>query len=91
MNGMERHAIAPTVMIVFDVLEWCRVGELLYCMQVMARLRRLRAGISHHDSAERFTKLGVDVYMGRGEFTSHSTVQVHTVVLCVMYIALDSS
>lgn len=42
----------------------------------MERLRRLRAGISHHDSAERFTKLGVDVYIGRGEFTSGNTVTV---------------
>ena len=29
---------------------------------VMSRMRRLRAGISHHDSAERFQKLGVDVF-----------------------------
>lgn len=42
----------------------------------MERLRRLRAGISHHDSAARFTKLGIDVYIGHGEFTSHNTVEV---------------
>ena len=32
----------------------------------MERMRRLRAGISEHDSAERFRKLGVDVYFGGG-------------------------
>ena len=31
---------------------------------LMQRMRRLRAGISHHDSAERFRQLGVDVYFG---------------------------
>ncbi|CAM9227827.1 unnamed protein product, partial [Hapterophycus canaliculatus] len=44
--------------------------------KVMARLRKLRAGISHHDSAERFTGLGVDVYIGHGEFTSPNTIEV---------------
>ncbi|CAM9105797.1 unnamed protein product [Laminaria digitata] len=43
----------------------------------MERLRRLRAGISHNDSAERFTKLGIDVYIGHGKFTSPSTIQVN--------------
>ena len=33
---------------------------------VMERMRRLRAGISHHDSARRFRDLGVDVYIGAG-------------------------
>lgn len=44
--------------------------------KVMERLRKLRAGISHHDSAERFTNLGVDVYIGHGEFTSPNTIEV---------------
>ncbi|CAM9246485.1 unnamed protein product [Laminaria digitata] len=43
----------------------------------MERLRRLRSGISHDDSAERFTKLGIDVYFGHGEFTSRNTIQVN--------------
>ncbi len=34
----------------------------------MERMRRLRAGISEHDSAERFRKLGVDVFIGNGRF-----------------------
>lgn len=43
---------------------------------VMERMRRLRAGISHHDSADRFSKIGVDVFLGDGRFTNDSTVVV---------------
>jgi pyruvate/2-oxoglutarate dehydrogenase complex dihydrolipoamide dehydrogenase (E3) component/uncharacterized membrane protein YdjX (TVP38/TMEM64 family) len=42
----------------------------------MERMRRLRAGISGHDSVERFTRLGVDVFIGQGKFVGPSTVQV---------------
>jgi pyruvate/2-oxoglutarate dehydrogenase complex dihydrolipoamide dehydrogenase (E3) component len=42
----------------------------------MQRMRRLRAGISDHDSAERFTRLGVDVYIGDGRFSSPTTIDV---------------
>jgi pyruvate/2-oxoglutarate dehydrogenase complex dihydrolipoamide dehydrogenase (E3) component len=43
---------------------------------VMQRMRRLRAGISPHDSATRFRDLGVDVYFGQGTFRSPHEVQV---------------
>ena len=43
---------------------------------VMERMRRLRADISNHDSAERFKQLGVDVYIGSAKFTGPDTVQV---------------
>ena len=43
---------------------------------VKARMRTLRAGISPHDSAERLTKIGVDVFLGDGRFTSLRTVAV---------------
>jgi len=43
---------------------------------VMERMRRLRAGISPNDSAERFRKLGVDVFFGDGKFTGPDTVEV---------------
>ncbi|BAZ54022.1 pyridine nucleotide-disulfide oxidoreductase dimerization region [Nostoc sp. NIES-4103] len=43
---------------------------------VMARMRQVRAGISHHDSAERFSSLGVDVFLGSGRFASKNTVEV---------------
>ncbi|MSP37279.1 MAG: FAD-containing oxidoreductase [Deltaproteobacteria bacterium] len=42
----------------------------------MARMRKLRAGISHHDSVERFTKLGVDVFLGNGCFVDGNTIEV---------------
>jgi pyruvate/2-oxoglutarate dehydrogenase complex dihydrolipoamide dehydrogenase (E3) component/uncharacterized membrane protein YdjX (TVP38/TMEM64 family) len=42
----------------------------------MERMRKLRAGISGHDSAERFRKLGVDVFIGNGRFVSPNAVEV---------------
>ena len=42
----------------------------------MERMRRLRADISEHDSVERFTKLGVDVFLGNGCFVSPSAIEV---------------
>ena len=42
----------------------------------MARMRKLRAQISHNDSVHRYTKLGVDVYIGSGRFTGADTIQV---------------
>ncbi len=45
---------------------------------VMERMRRLRAAIAPHDSAKRFSsKLGVDVFVGRGKFTGPDTVEVN--------------
>lgn len=43
---------------------------------VMERMRRLRAQISHHDSAARFRELGVDVFLGEGRFSGPDTVEV---------------
>ncbi|MHC4391099.1 MAG: mercuric reductase [Planctomycetota bacterium] len=44
--------------------------------KVMERMRRLRADLSHHDAAERFQGLGIDVYLGAGRFTGEDTVEV---------------
>jgi pyruvate/2-oxoglutarate dehydrogenase complex dihydrolipoamide dehydrogenase (E3) component len=44
--------------------------------RVMERMRRLRAGISRHDSARRFKDLGVDVFLGQARFTGPDTVEV---------------
>ncbi|WP_445626861.1 mercuric reductase [Nostoc sp. DSM 114167] len=44
--------------------------------KVMARMRKIRADISPNDSAERFQKLGVDVFLGSGRFASKNTVEV---------------
>ncbi|PYI80174.1 MAG: FAD-containing oxidoreductase [Verrucomicrobia bacterium] len=43
---------------------------------VMERMRRLRAGISHHDSVERFSSLGVDVFLGNASFSGPDTIIV---------------
>lgn len=44
---------------------------------VMARMRQIRAGISHHDSAQRFRNLGIDVFLGSAQFESRSTISVN--------------
>jgi pyruvate/2-oxoglutarate dehydrogenase complex dihydrolipoamide dehydrogenase (E3) component len=43
---------------------------------VMERMRRLRAGISPHDSAERFRSLGIDVFFGDAKFVGPTAVEV---------------
>lgn len=43
---------------------------------VMERMRSLRAGISKHDSAQRFRSLGVDVFLGEARFSGSDTVAV---------------
>ncbi|HEY4485152.1 MAG TPA: FAD-dependent oxidoreductase, partial [Nitrospiria bacterium] len=40
------------------------------------RMRKLRAQISHLDSAERFKAMGVDVFIGDGRFTGSGTAAV---------------
>jgi len=47
----------------------------------MERMRRLRAGISRHDSVRRFAGLGVDVYLGEGRFTGRDSVMVDGIEL----------
>ncbi len=42
----------------------------------MARMRKLRARISHVDSVHRYTSLGVDVFIGEGRFSGAHTVTV---------------
>jgi pyruvate/2-oxoglutarate dehydrogenase complex dihydrolipoamide dehydrogenase (E3) component len=43
---------------------------------VMERMRRLRSGMSHHDSVKRFQGLGVDVFLGEAQFTGPDSVVV---------------
>ncbi len=43
---------------------------------VMSRMRRLRARISPTDSAQRYTSLGVDVFLGEARFADRDTVIV---------------
>ncbi len=51
-------------------------GAIVDFPAVMERMRKLRAGISPHDSAQRFRELGVDVFLGDASFTAHDTVEV---------------
>ena len=44
---------------------------------VMERMRRIRAQISPHDSVERFSELGVDMFLGEGKFVSSDTIEVN--------------
>lgn len=41
---------------------------------VMTRMRQIRAGISPNDSASRFQKIGVDIFLGDGRFTSDRSI-----------------
>ncbi len=43
---------------------------------VMQRMRRIRSGISHHDSAARFRGLGIDVFLGTARFQNSQTIEV---------------
>ncbi len=43
---------------------------------VMERMRRLRSQLAPNDGAERFSKLGVDVFLGEGRFLGPSTLEV---------------
>lgn len=48
----------------------------------MERMRRLRAGISAHDSARRFRdELGVDVFIGEGRFVGRDCIEVENAKL----------
>ena len=43
--------------------------------RVMERMRKLRAGLSPHDSARRFRELGVDVFLGEARFTGPDALE----------------
>lgn len=43
--------------------------------ETMRRLRRVRAEIAPHDSAERFRGLGADIYLGEARFISRSSLE----------------
>lgn len=48
---------------------------------VMARMRRIRAGISPNDSASRFRDIGVDVFLGDGQFINDQSIEVSGKIL----------
>ncbi len=44
--------------------------------KVMERMRKIRATISKNDSAERYSSLGVEVYIGDAKFVSKDSIEV---------------
>lgn len=60
--------------------------------KVMERMRGVRAEIAPHDSAKRFTDLGVDVYFGEARFTEANTLEIggQTLVFSKALIATGS-
>jgi len=44
--------------------------------KVMERMRSLRADFSGHDSPQRFTEEGVDIFIGEARFTGQKTIEV---------------
>jgi pyruvate/2-oxoglutarate dehydrogenase complex dihydrolipoamide dehydrogenase (E3) component len=75
-------ALIRTARVVADLLEAHHFGVRIGAgfgvdfPQVMERMRRLRAMIAPHDSAERFRAMGVDVFFGEARFTGPDTVEV---------------
>ncbi len=43
---------------------------------VMERMRRIRADLSRHDSAERVKGLGIDLFIGDGRFTARTSFEI---------------
>lgn len=70
-------AAARTVTTARDAVQFgLRVDGAVDFPAVMSRMRRLRAGLAHHDSAERLAGLGIDVFLGAARFSGPDTVTV---------------
>ena len=55
----------------------CGVAASIDFGKAMERMRRIRAGISSHDSFERFSReLGIDVFLGKGTFVGPESIEV---------------
>ena len=55
----------------------CGANVTIDFAKAMERIRRIRAGISDHDSVERFGKeLGIDVFLGQGKFVGRDSIEV---------------
>jgi len=68
--------IAETVRLAGDFGVEVPSGTSVNFADAMARMRKLRAGISPVDSAPRFQELGIDVFLGQGNFVDSNTVDV---------------
>ncbi len=54
-----------------------RVNEIVVDFsEVMARMRRVRADLSEHDSVHRVTRLGIDMYLGNARFVGPNSLEI---------------
>ena len=44
--------------------------------KIMERVRRLRSNISEEDSVEKFQKMGIDIFLGTGQFITPEVIEV---------------
>ncbi|MFN8446970.1 MAG: mercuric reductase [Caldilineaceae bacterium] len=51
-------------------------GSKVHFDQVMERIRKVQADISHVDSVWRYSEAGVDVFLGEGQFVGPNTIEV---------------
>ena len=81
---VERHAMGGDCLNVgcvpskalIEMAERRRHGADVSFADAMAWVREVRAGISHHDSVQRYTENGVDVFLGEARFVDDSHVRV---------------
>ncbi|RPJ61872.1 MAG: mercuric reductase [Acidobacteria bacterium] len=75
-------AIIRSSRVAADLRDACKYGVIgaaeahVDFAAVMERMRRLRSEISPHDSAARFSRLGVDVFLGDARFTGRDSIEV---------------
>jgi len=75
-------AIIRSARAVFDATKAARFGmrvgepSEIDFPAVMERMRKLRADLSPHDSAQRFAELGVDVFLGEARFAGRDAIEV---------------
>jgi pyruvate/2-oxoglutarate dehydrogenase complex dihydrolipoamide dehydrogenase (E3) component len=68
--------VAETVRLARDFGVEVPKGTTVNFADAIARMRKLRAGISPVDSVSRFRELGIDVFLGQADFVDSNTVHV---------------
>jgi pyruvate/2-oxoglutarate dehydrogenase complex dihydrolipoamide dehydrogenase (E3) component len=79
----------------YEVKSSARLGVIAQAMTVdfklvMERMRQVRSGISHHDSAQRFRDLGIDVFFGEAKFADRHSITVNNQTLKFKKAAISS-
>lgn len=79
----------------YEVKQSAHLGVIAQAMTVdfnlvMERMRQVRSGISHHDSAQRFRDLGIDVFFGDAKFADRNTITVNNQLLKFKKAAIAS-